>query len=158
EGDGNAGCSRLQTDLRFEYLWVCRLRLHREFLDVLAVHPQRRAHRLIAGLFAIRLDANGVIAFLEESLATDLPPRAQDRAAAAALAGALRKHSDAAYLVLGRFRWFDDDKGAVENGVGGDEISLQQQRRQRQHIADVVEAVADIVGGEIGGRLEVDAD
>ena len=35
---------------------------------------------------------------------------------------------------------------------------LEQERRDREHVADVVEAVADVVGGEIGGRLRIDAD
>ena len=33
-----------------------------------------------------------------------------------------------------------------------------QHRRERQHVADVVEAVADVVGGEVLGGLEIDAD
>ena len=43
-------------------------------------------------------------------------------------------------------------------GLGGGQVLLQEQGRERQHVADVVEAVADVVVGEVGGRLEVDAD
>ena len=50
------------------------------------------------------------------------------------------------------------DDRLVEDLLGGGEVLLGQQRRHRQHVADVVEAVAGVVGGEIVGRLEVDAD
>ena len=43
-------------------------------------------------------------------------------------------------------------------GLGGGQVLLQEQGRDRQDVADVVEAVADVVVGEVGGRLEVDAD
>ncbi len=46
----------------------------------------------------------------------------------------------------------------VHDLLGRSEVLLHQQRRQRQHVADVVEAVADVVGGEVVGGVEVDAE
>ena len=48
------------------------------------------------------------------------------------------------------------------DGLGGDllggiQVFLHQQRREREHVADVVEPVAHVVGGEIGGGVELDA-
>ncbi len=38
------------------------------------------------------------------------------------------------------------------------QVLLQQHRRERKHVADVVETVAGIVGRKVVGRLEIDAD
>ena len=50
-----------------------------------------------------------------------------------------------------------------ENGdscdfLGGGEVLFHQDGREREDVADVVEAVAGVVGGEIGGGLEVDGE
>jgi hypothetical protein len=56
----------------------------------------------------------------------------------------------------GRHRW-----GAVERGArdlfGRRDILLHQRWRHREDVADIVEAVAAVVGREVGGRLEVHA-
>ena len=59
--------------------------------------------------------------------------------------------------VLGLGRLGDDD-GLFQDRLGGGQVLLEEQRRRGEHVADVVEAVADVVGGEIGGGLEIDAD
>jgi hypothetical protein len=41
--------------------------------------------------------------------------------------------------------------------LGGDQVLVHQQRRDRQNIADVVEAVADVVGREVVGGPQVEA-
>ncbi len=46
----------------------------------------------------------------------------------------------------------------VGDRLGGGEVLLHQERRQREDVADVVEAVADVVRGEVVGRPEVDPD
>ena len=50
-----------------------------------------------------------------------------------------------------------EDRDAREPLRRGD-VLLHQQRRHRQHVADVVEAVAGIVDGELVGRAAVDAE
>lgn len=40
--------------------------------------------------------------------------------------------------------------------LGCSQVLLHQQRREREHVADVVEPVAHVVGGEIGGGVELD--
>ena len=49
-------------------------------------------------------------------------------------------------------------EGGLENFLGGGGVFLEQHGRQRQRVADVVEAVAGIVGGKIIGGLELHAD
>ena len=51
-----------------------------------------------------------------------------------------------------------DDDGLREHLLGGGEILLQQHRRHREDIPDVVEAVARVVGGKVIGGAEVHAD
>src|SRR5262249_9703210 len=48
--------------------------------------------------------------------------------------------------------------GPLHDALGGGEVLLHEQRRQRQHVGDVVEAVADVVGGEVLGGVEIYAD
>ena len=54
------------------------------------------------------------------------------------------------------------DLGAVERRadhlVGGSDVALHQHRRQRQHVADVVEAVAAVVLRELVGWTDVDGE
>ena len=60
-------------------------------------------------------------------------------------------------MPIGRLGRLNGD-GPLHDALGGGQVALQEQRRQGQHVADVVEAVADVVGGEVLGRLEIDAD
>ena len=46
----------------------------------------------------------------------------------------------------------------VDHRLGGGQVHLHQDRRDREHVADVVESIADIVGREVIGRAEVEAD
>ena len=48
--------------------------------------------------------------------------------------------------------------GLLGDRLGRGQVFLHEDRRQGQDVADVVEAVADVVGGEVVGRPEVDAD
>ena len=48
--------------------------------------------------------------------------------------------------------------GFPSDGLGGGQVLLQQEGREGQHVADVVEAVTHVVGREIVGRSEVDPD
>ena len=57
---------------------------------------------------------------------------------------------------------FSYDTGSGGHGLGHNrlrhvEVALEQERRNRQHIADVVEAVARIVGGKFQFRIHLDA-
>ena len=45
-----------------------------------------------------------------------------------------------------------------QHRLGGGEVLLEQQRRERQGLGAVVEAVADVVGGEGGGRMQIEAE
>jgi len=42
--------------------------------------------------------------------------------------------------------------------LGGVEVLFEQERRQREDVADVVEAIADVVGGEVVGGLHLHAE
>ena len=44
------------------------------------------------------------------------------------------------------------------NLVGGGEVFLHENRRHRQEIADIVEAVAHVIGREVVGRVKVNAE
>ena len=46
----------------------------------------------------------------------------------------------------------------MQNRLGSREIALEEQRRGRKDVADVVEAVADVVAGKISSGLKIDAD
>jgi hypothetical protein len=59
-------------------------------------------------------------------------------------------------LLGGRHRAGRDDR-LFENLVGRDQVFFQEDRLDREDVADVVEAVTHVVGGEVVGRLEVDA-
>ena len=48
--------------------------------------------------------------------------------------------------------------GTTHERVGRSEIAFHQHWRNRQNIANVVEAMSDVIGGEVGCRIEVDAD
>src|SRR5205807_1539305 len=48
------------------------------------------------------------------------------------------------------------EDGLIDNALGGGEVLLHQERRHGEDVADVVEAVADVVGGEVVGGLEID--
>ncbi len=43
------------------------------------------------------------------------------------------------------------------DAFGGEQVALHQHRRDRQHVADVVEAIAGVVLGEVVGRAEIHA-
>ena len=74
----------------------------------------------------------------------------------------LRAHSS--WCLLGRFadhdpraelwRWQD----SVDNLLGRGQVFLDQEGRQGQDVADVIEPVADVVRREIVRRLKLDAD
>ena len=51
-----------------------------------------------------------------------------------------------------------DDDRPFGDLLGGIEVLFHQDRREGQHVPDVVEAVSDVVRREIVGRAEVDAD
>ena len=88
----------------------------------------------------------------------DLPLAVQEDAATPAGAAGPERRAEAAQPLLRRLGRVADDDGPVEDRLGGGQVLLQEQRRQRQDVADVVEAVTDVVVGEVGGGLEVDAD
>ena len=50
-----------------------------------------------------------------------------------------------------------EERGA-RDALGGHEVALHQHGRQREHVGDVVEAVARVVLREVIGRPEVDAE
>ena len=50
------------------------------------------------------------------------------------------------------------DNGLVEDFVGGGEVFLEKRGREGEDVADVVEAVAGVVGREVGGGFEIEAD
>ena len=50
------------------------------------------------------------------------------------------------------------DDRLLADRLGGLQVFFHQDRREAEHVADVVEAVADIVGREVVGRMEVDPD
>src|SRR5262249_37984354 len=50
------------------------------------------------------------------------------------------------------------DDGELDDALRSGEVLLQQERRHAEDIADVVEAVADVIAGEVGGGAEVDAE
>ena len=53
-------------------------------------------------------------------------------------------------------RWSRHDRFAHDLFGGGD-LSFHEERRQGKHIADIVKAVADVIGEKILGRIEVNA-
>ena len=44
------------------------------------------------------------------------------------------------------------------DAAGGAQVALHQRRRERLHVGDVVEAVADRVGGQERGDVDVEAE
>src|SRR4051794_21294117 len=46
----------------------------------------------------------------------------------------------------------------IDNALGGGEVLLHQERRHAEHVADVVEAVTDVIGWEVVGWLKIDPD
>src|SRR5205823_1421357 len=60
------------------------------------------------------------------------------------------------YVALRRQRRQLAGKRLLDDRLGRGQVLFHEQRRQRQHIADVIEAVPNVVGGEILGRLEVE--
>ena len=72
-----------------------------------------------------------------------------------ALASALGRHLDHRETRAFHFA------GLVGHRLGGDRLAdgqepLQMDRRERQHVADVVEAIARVVGREVGGEILVE--
>ena len=158
EGDRDGARSGLEPDLRLDRR-RCRLRRrHVELLEHVPVDPQGRAHRLVAELLAEDLGPDRVVALVDVDLPGDLPLAIQEDASTPAVAAGPERRTKVAHPLLRRPGWVADDDGPVEDRLGGGQVFLQQQRRERQHVADVVEAVTDVVVGEIGGGLEVDAD
>lgn len=49
-------------------------------------------------------------------------------------------------------RRFVGDDGATDDLIGDGQVVLYRERGQAEHVADVVEAVADVVGGKSQGR------
>ena len=60
--------------------------------------------------------------------------------------------------LLARGRRRIRDNRPLHDALRGGQIPLHQHRRHRQHVADVVETVANVVGGKILGRIKVHAD
>ena len=144
-----------QLDLRIDLLGPAaglhlqRLRAHR-----LAVHHEVDDGRLVAGI----ADAHQVGAEDVFALARGVKGRGQRRVVEdphLILGATAREHvvpidiEHIELLLRRRHGAFGDDLGR------GDE-PLQVDRRERQHIADVVEAVARIIGGEIDGEIAFD--
>ena len=133
-------------------------RSHVELLEHVPVDPQVCAHRLVANLLAEDLGPDRVVALLDVDLPGDLPLAIQEEATTPTVTARPERGAKTAHPLLGWFRWVADDDGPVEDRLGGGQVLLQQQRRERQHVADVVEPVTDVIVGEVGRGLEVDAD
>src|SRR5437764_908555 len=80
------------------------------------------------------------------------------QAAAAPRATGAEGRAEAAEAVLHRLGPLGDDDRLAEDRLRGGQVFLQEQRRQREYVAVVVETITDVVVGEVGGELEVDAD
>ena len=123
----------------------------------LAIEAQLHTGRFVARLVAIRTHAHNVFAATRKPLVdVDLTRTGEHARARVARTAGGGTQLVSRTVELGRgFR-----RIAHESAVGDlgrrVKILLHQQRRQRQHVADVVEAIADVVGGKIVGGLELD--
>src|SRR5262249_24842900 len=125
---------------------------------LLTVHANDDFREFVTELRAPSFDANRIFAFDEVELLE-----------AGAAFG--REHNFCRLVAL-RAAWADDEvlrteplfaelrrrgngERLVENLVGGSEVLFEQNRLDGKYVADVVEAVANVIGGEVFGRLEV---
>ena len=128
-------------------------------MNRLVVDRERHFREFVAGLIGHRLATQEVFAIARNFVFGDDMSNRVDRVPVT--------------LILGRAPWFELLAGEANlarlRGIGGAddlladllggiEIFFHEQRRDRQHVADVVEAVADIVRRKIVRRLEVDAE
>ena len=155
EGDGHlllAG--RLDLHLGLIGLGFADLGLHVELLDVLAVQPHGHLHRVRTGLLAVGLHAQHIFAG-GRKLVGHGELAVGGQAAHLADIGTALKLLGREMPGRGRTRAADD--GLVHDALGGAKVLLEEHRRQREHVADVVKAVADVVLWEVIRRLEVHA-
>ncbi len=126
---------------------------------------RRRQHRFEGELNA-RVEGVAVLfgRIDETEQASDLV--VADGPAPGAFGEGLEDFAGAVAVFPGTVRHGDEDAftrlvglpGRVDDFFGGGEVLFHEDRRHGEHVADVVEAVADVVGGEVVGRVEGDAD
>ena len=132
---------------------------YREGLHDVAVHAHLHLRRFLAGDALGGENAEAMLAGLERRESQrgrafgDEPHRA--RRADVSLDRAFEQAGFKLGAANAHGRWSHDD--LVHDLLRRGEILLQQHRRHRKHIADVVEAVAGIIRREIRRRLEIHA-
>ena len=148
----------LEPDFRLDCLRLPIVRLQLELLDNIAADPNCSPHRFVANLLPEHLGPDRIISLIDVDLPGNLSLTVQEEAATPSLATRTHRRAEAAQPLLRGLGWVADDDGLLDDRLGGRQVFLQKQRRHRQHVADVVEAVTDVVVGEVGGRFEVDAN
>ena len=135
---------------------------------LVAAHEERDLHRLLAGRLRVHLGAHGEVA---DAVVRHFH-RCVNRAGGDRI---VFPHGNDAPVVLrghlrtGRFgepcalpprgdRWRDWRNRTRHDRFGRREVALQQHRREREHVADVIEPVAHVVRREVLRRVEVDPD
>jgi hypothetical protein len=134
-------------------------RLHVDARDLLAVDAQRHARRIGPGLLAVRASTEHVLAVAREAvLHPHLAGREQHVLVAAQHASLRALELLRAEVRARRMPGVLDDDRARGDAVRHREILLHQDVGHREHVADVVESVADVIGRELARRVVVDAD
>ncbi len=138
----------------------------RRFVDFDAEDEVRRREHRFQGESNARVEGIAVLfgRIDETEEASDLV--VADGPAPGAFGEGLEYFAGAVAVFPGAVRHGDEDAfaglvgfpGGVDDFFGGGEVLFHEDRRHGEHVADVVEAVADVVGGEVVGRVEGDAD
>src|SRR5262249_7802451 len=130
--------------------------LDEKLLLLFAVNEEAHLRRFAPGLVPRGLNANLVhpgIWSVERFGERRVAQKHSGRSAGFLDAASLGLHSGRGNAPVDRLFWIDSDDGPGGNLLGRGDVFFQQDRRQREHITDVVEAVAGVVSRKTAGRL-----
>jgi hypothetical protein len=134
-----------------------------ENLDFFSIQTQLQLRRLIARILSASGDAERIAAGPTEfEFGIDAAARIRNRPAAGVLSrlvpcGAFAPELLAEFELRLHEHALVRDDHFVSDPLGGREVFLHEQRREREHVTNVVETAAHVVGGKIVGGAKCDA-
>ena len=127
-----------------------------ELLDFIAIDEERDLDRLVAHLLGIKADDQLALAAIGQRERRMQRPLGVERPRLADRDNS-RLQIFSLLIVNRRFRQLADEDRLLHDGFTRRQITFHVKRRNRQHVADVVEAEADIVRRQIVASREIDA-
>ena len=133
--------------------------------DVLATGQDGNLNGLVDSRFGVTVHSEVVFAIIGNHVAS-MQRSGEDRIGtvcrnrAESLFGNARPGGFEVSRTQSAIRWLGGIRSnrSIHDRLGRSQITLHQDRRDCQHVADVVETMSDIVGWKIFGRIEVDSN